>query len=161
MSSQQPVQAQMPTLPAVGIFAPQKGNVDYFIYPFFVASLTFAAGANNPVVVNLQISTDSDFYWNATTYQVDLATAAQTNQSRVVPAATVQINDQGSNRNLHNTPVPIASVAGFGNEPYRLVHPRLFTRGTTVTCTFQNYSAAENYTNLYFLMHGFKVYGTP
>lgn len=160
MSSQQPVQAQMPTLPAVGVFAPQKGNVDYFIYPFLVASLTFAA-PGNVAVVNQQISTDSDFYWNATTFQVDLTTAAQTNATRVVPAATVQINDQGSNRNLFNSPLPIAAMAGFGNEPYRLVHPRLFTRGTTVTLTFGNYSTTENYTNLYILLHGFKVYGTP
>jgi len=159
MSTQPTPAPSMPQLPAIGVFAPQKGLVDFFIYPIVVASLIHTAGSN-VAVVQQQISTDSDFYWNAATYQVDLATAAQTNASRVVPAATVQINDQGSNRNLFNTPVPVATLAGFGNEPYRLVHPRLFTRGTTITVTFTNYSAAEDYTNLYFLLHGFKIYGT-
>lgn len=150
-------QAQMPSLPNVGVFAPQKGNVDYFIYPFFVSSLAHGTAQN----VSILISADSDFYWNATTYQVDISTAAQTALSRVVPAATIQIVDQGSNRNLFNQAVPIASVCGFGNEPYRLVHPRLYTRATTISGNFVNYSGAEDYTNLYVLLHGFKVYGTP
>jgi hypothetical protein len=149
----------MPRLPAVGVFAPQKGNIDYFVYPFLVASLTFAAGANGPTAtINQQISTDSDFYWTGTTYQTDLATAAQTNASRVVPAVTVQIIDQGANRQLHNAPVPVATVAGYGNEPHRLVHPRMFTRGSTITVVLFNYSTVENYTNLYLVLEGFKIY---
>jgi hypothetical protein len=155
----QAVQAQMPTLPAVGVFAPQKGNVDYFVYPFNQASLTFAAGANGPTAtLTQQLSADSDFYWTATSYQVDLATAAQTNASRVVPAVTIQIIDQGANRSLHNAPVPLATVAGFGNEPHRLVHPRLFTRATSITVVLFNYSTVENYTNVYVVLEGFKVY---
>jgi hypothetical protein len=57
--------------------------------------------------------------------------------------------------------VPLAAIAGWGNEPYRLVHPRLFTRATSVSVVFTNYSGAEDYDNLYLLLHGFKVYGTP
>lgn len=158
-ASQQAVQAQMPTLPAIGVFAPQKGNIDYFVYPFSAASLTFAAGANGPTAtINQQISADSDFYWTATSFQTDIATAAQTNASRVVPAVTIQLIDQGANRQLHNSPVPLATVAGFGNEPHRLVHPRLFTRATTITVVLFNYSTVENYTNLYVVLEGFKVY---
>ncbi len=159
MANGQPTAAQLPNIPAVGVFAPQRGNVDYFIYPLVVAVLPF--GATGIATINQQISADSDFFWNATTFQVDLTTAAQTAGTRVVPAVTVQINDQGSNRNLFNTPVPIAAIAGFGDEPYRLVHPRLFTRATSISATFVNYSASEDYTNLYVLLHGFKVYGTP
>jgi hypothetical protein len=152
MSTQPTPAPSMPQLPAIGVFAPQKGLVDFFIYPIVVASLVHTAGSN-VAVVQQQISTDSDFYWNATTFQVDQG---------ATPSITIQVNDQGSNRNLFNTPPPIATVAGTGQFPYRLVHPRLFTRGTTITVTFTNYSGAGavDYTNLYVNLHGFKIYGT-
>jgi hypothetical protein len=140
----------MPQLPAIGVFAPQKGLVDFFVYPIVVASLPHTAGSNI-AVVQQQISTDSDFYWNATTYTSSDGTGIN---------VTVQINDQGSNRNLFNVPTNIDTVAGIGQLPYRLVHPRLFTRGTTITFTFTNYDAAADYTNIYFDLHGFKIYGT-
>lgn len=155
MANQAPIQVQMPTVPGVGVFAPQKGNTDYFIYPVYLASLAPADPAT-PVTVN--ISADSDFYWNATTYQVAIANAAFLDGTRPIPNITVQIQDNGSNRNLFQVPVPMEGVAGRGEFPYRLVHPRLFTRSTTLTVTLDNYDAAATYVSIYFLMHGFKVY---
>jgi len=155
MNGQQPNPVQMPTVPGVGVFAPQKGNADYFAYPALLASLA-PADAATPVVIN--ISADSDFYWNATTYQVAIANAAFVDGTRPIPNITVQITDNGSNRNLFQSPVPMETIAGRGEFPYRLVHPRLFTRSTTVTITMDNYDAAATYVNIYFVLHGFKVY---
>lgn len=155
MANQNPNPVQMPTVPGVGVFAPQKGNTDYFAYPAVLASL---APADPATPVNINISADSDFYWNATTYQVAIAAAAFLDGTRPIPNITVQIQDNGSNRNLFQLPVPIETVAGRGEFPYRLVHPRLFTRSTSITVTFDNYDAAATYTNIYFVLHGFKVY---
>lgn len=154
MNGQQPNPVQMPTVPGVGVFAPQKGNADYFVYPALVASIAPSATQ----VATLQISADSDFYWNATTYQVAIANAAFLDGTRPIPNITVQITDNGSNRNLFQVPVPIETIAGRGEFPYRLVHPRLFTRSTTVTLTFFNFDAAVTYVNVYLALHGFKVY---
>jgi hypothetical protein len=110
------------------------------------------------VPVNVNVSADSDFYWNATTFCADRSAAAFTESSQPFPLITVQITDNGSNRNLFNSAVPLIAVAGTGQWPYRLIHPRLFTRSTTFTVTFQNYDAAADYTNCYLLFHGFKVY---
>jgi hypothetical protein len=150
-----PNPVQMPSIPGVGVFAPQKGNCDFFIYPAYAATVTHAAAA---VPVNVQISADSDFYWTASTFLADISAAAFLQNTMPLPLITVQITDNGSNRNLFNQAVPLPAIAGTGQLPYRLVHPRLFTRSTTFTVTFQNYDAAVNYTNVYLLMHGFKVY---
>lgn len=152
----EPHAVRLAQVPAIGVFAPQKGNADYFIYPLSVASI--APGVAATAVVQLQISADSDFYWNATSVMADIAGAVQTDSSRVLPLVTVQIQDQGSNRNLFNSAVPITGIAGANGEPYRLVHPRLFTRATSISATFVNISAATTYANLFLLLHGFKVY---
>ena len=144
----------MPSIPSVGVFAPAKGNCDFFSYVANLAELD--AGDSN--VDQIQISADSDFYWNATTYQVDIAGAAFTDSTRPIPNITMQITDNGSNRNLFDEPVPIPTIAGTGELPYRLIHPRLFTRSTSFTVSFANYDAAADYDNLYVVFHGFKVY---
>lgn len=143
------------------IFAPGStrqhippGNRDFFVYPAAFGSI--AAGAN--ATVNIAVSADSDFYLTAFTYFSNLAGAAQTVATQVVPQLSVQIIDTGSGRQLFNVATPIYSFAGLGREPFRLIHPRLFKRSTTIQVTATNTSAAETYTTTFLNFIGFKLY---
>ena len=143
------------------IFAPGSvrqtippGNRDFFVYPASLGSL--AAGATN--TVNISISADSDFYLTALTFMSTLAGAAQTVSSQVLPQISVQIVDTGSGRQLFNVAMPIYAIAGIGREPFRLIHPRLFKRSTTIQVQATNTSAAETYTATFLNFIGFKLY---
>lgn len=130
------------------------GPRDYFGYTVNLGSLAAAATAN----VNLAISADSDFWWTGLSYFSDLAGAAQTDSTRVIPLVTLQITDTGSGRQLFSAATPLASIAGDGSHLYRLIHPRFFARSTTIQCNGVNYSAATTYTNTYITFVGFKIF---
>ncbi len=138
-----------------GIIPP--GNRDYFVYPVALGSLAAAAIAT----VQTQISADSDFYLTAMTYFSELAGAAQTDSTRVIPLLTVQFTDTGSGRQLFNQAAPLHAIAGDGTRPYRLIHPRLFRRSTTIQTQATNVSAATTYTTTFICLIGFKLYGAP
>ncbi|MGE0294715.1 MAG: hypothetical protein AB7P97_20380 [Hyphomonadaceae bacterium] len=143
------------------IFAPGQirqsippGQRDFFIYPAEFGSIAAAANAT----VNIAISADSDFYLTALTLFATLAGAAQTEATQVAPQLLYQIVDTGSGRQLFNSSVPAWSIAGDGKRPFRLIHPRLFKRSTTINVTATNFSAAETYSRSWLNFVGFKLY---
>lgn len=120
-----------------------------------VASI--AALGNASVAINFD--QDSKFVWTNTTYFVDLSAAAFTDTSRPVPLITVTMLDTGSGRNLLYSAAPIDSIAGNkGAEKYTLPLAREFAPSATLRLTYANYSAATTYTNLYLVLHGYKVF---
>lgn len=124
-------------------------------YAVNVASITALASAS----ANINFDADSVFVWTKTSYFVDLSAAAITDGARPIPLVTVQMTDTSSSRNLTSTAVPIDSLAGrMGSEPCILPIARAFMPSSTLRFTFTNYSAATTYTNLYFMLHGYKVY---
>lgn len=127
---------------------------DHFIYRVGVASI--AAGAQASDVI--QIDQDSTFVWVKASYQVDLAGAAQTQSTRPVPLVAVSIQDGGSGRNLQNLPVPIGNIAGEGGLPLVLAVPREFKGGASILFTFDNYSAATAYDNVFISLIGYKKF---
>lgn len=131
------------------------GPRDQYFYSAYVASLASGASAT-PVI---QVSADSDFYCTALTYFADVAGAAQTDSTRVIPVATLLITDTGSGRQLMDRAQPFGAIFGDGTNPYRLISPRLFQRSTSIQCQIANYSAGTTYANLYVVFHGFKLYG--
>lgn len=144
------------------VFAPgqqfqgiEPGPRDFYVYRALFTALGVAGQQNQ----NINIEADSNFYLTALTYFADLAGAAQTDSTRVIPLVTVQATDSGSGRNLFNGAVPVSAVFGQGDRPARLVHPRLFQRTTSIAIQVVNFSAATTYTNLYLCFIGFKVYG--
>jgi hypothetical protein len=132
---------------------PRIDGIDLTFYETTVASL--APAATTPSQINIDAGTD--FYWVATTYQTDLAGVATTESGIIIPLVTVVITDTGAQRQLMNAPLPMPCIAGPGERPYRLILPRLFRANSIVQFNWTSYAAAVTYTNLYLVMHGFRL----
>lgn len=133
-----------------------KGNIiakDFFIYEADASAL--AAGSST--ALNVAIQADSDFILQKIGYAADIAGAAQTDSTRVVPLVTMLITDTGSGRQLMNAAAPITTFIGDGRLPFILPQPKMFVARTTVTLAIANYSAATTY-NLRFSLIGTKVF---
>lgn len=137
-------------------FGAKGGDRDMFFYGVEAFTLT---DANPTTTNNIQIDGDADFYMVAMTYQVDIAGALQTDATRIVPLITVLINDTGSQKNMSNRPVPLPSIAGTGNEPYRIIRPRIFARNSTIQFNWSRYAVAGTNYHVEFTLHGYKVKG--
>ena len=114
---------------------------DYFTYQVNFASLAAGASANG----SFQVQADSDFKWLKATVMADLAGAAQTVSTQVIPLVTIQITDTGSGRQLMSAPVPIFNMFGTGQIPFILPVPRIFKARANVAIAVANYSAATAY----------------
>ncbi len=128
---------------------------DHFIYTART-STALAAGASQTVNINLEA--DANFTAVKMAYFADIAGAAQTEDTKVVPLVRVEIQDSGSGRNLQQIAVPIDSLAGRGNLPFVLPIPRVFSANSTIKVTFTNYSAATSYANVELSFIGFKSF---
>lgn len=117
------------------------GVRDIFVYELDFASLTFGNSGQS----SFTIQADSNFLWQQAAFFADLALAAQTDSSRVIPLVTCTIVDQGSGRQLMSSGTPLASIFGTGEMPFTLPTPRFFRAQTQVGVTLQNFSAATNY----------------
>lgn len=120
---------------------------------------TFAAptAAGGVVVGNFLVDTSSPFMLVSTTYRADLAAAAQTSGALITPNAVLNIQDQSSNRNWMNGPVPITSIFGTAQLPYFWPQPRLLPANTNVQLTITSYEAA-NVPNIRLSFHGYRLY---
>lgn len=118
-----------------------RGERDLFIY-----ELDFAAIAAGGVPQSsFTVQADSNFLWERGCFIADIAGAAQTDSSRVLPLITCLITDASSGRQLMSNPVPITSLFGFGSLPFDVPYPRMFRANTQVTVSLNNYSAATAY----------------
>jgi hypothetical protein len=131
------------------------GPRDFYSYTVLVPTASFAAAATYQATISVEA--DSYFYANALSYCADIAAAALTESTNVIPLATLTILDTGSGRQLMAQPVALGAIAGDGKRPYRLPKPRRFAPTSQIILTFVNYSAATAY-NIRFTIHGFKVY---
>lgn len=113
-----------------------------------------AAGANTQVA--LPFDQDSWFIWQKITVFADIAGAAQTDSTRVLPLVTVQLTDSGNAGGFMSAPVPIPALMGDGRLPLILPAPFLISPNRTLTFAFVNYSAATAYANLRVQLHGIK-----
>ena len=129
-------------------------RIDAIDVTFYTTLITLANGQTIPSQINIDAGTD--FYWFASTYQADVGGAAQTEANIVIPLMTVVITDTGSQRQLMNAPIPITTIAGPGERPYRLILPRLFRANSIITFNWKNYSSNQTY-DLFFVMHGFRL----
>lgn len=130
----------------------------YVAYDFYTYEEDFTAlvsGSSAQGSINIQA--DSDFVLQKLCYFADIAGAAQTNDSRVVPLVTLQIVDAGSGRQLFEAPAPVNSVFGYGALPFILPRPRVFFARSTVDISVANFSAATDY-DLRLSFIGYKAY---
>lgn len=125
---------------------------------FLVANVTGLVSTAPNGNSQIQIDNGYDFYWYALTHQADLAGAVQTESSRVIPLVTVLINDSSATRNLMNNPVPLETISGTGEFPYRTIRPRLFPANTVISFTWLSYVASgTTYSNIYHVLHGYRI----
>jgi len=118
-----------------------------FITEFFSYSILFtgiAAGGSSSGNINIQA--DSDFKIQKLTYFADIAAAAQTADTRVIPLATVLLTDSSSGRQLMDSAQPISNLFGTGEIPFILPTPKIFQARSTLTVQVNNFSTATTYT---------------
>lgn len=128
---------------------------DFYTYP---VSLSSALTAGSQATQSISIEADASFVWVKSCFFASLASAAQTDSSRVIPLINVQITDSGSGRNLQSAPVPISCMAGQGELPFILPVPREFKARSTINVTFNNFSTATDYSDVSLLMIGYKIF---
>lgn len=114
---------------------------DFFVYQLDFVGI--AAGATG--TGNIQIQADSDFKWVKATHGSNIANAAQTDSTRVIPLATINVTDSGSGRQLMSAPVPIENIFGDGLLPFILPVPRIFRGRSSISVSVVNFSAGSTY----------------
>ena len=127
---------------------------DWYVY--VAEALALAPAGNATAQVNIEA--DSDFYLIKLGFFADVAAAAQTDSTRVLPLVTVQLTDTGSGRQLLNGNVPIPTLFGWGELPYILPIPRLFKANSLLRVDFTNFDAAVTY-NVRLAFSGYKDFG--
>jgi hypothetical protein len=103
------------------------------------------------------VDTSAPFMLVSTTFQSDLAGGAVTVSTRVSPNWVITIQDQASNRNWQNGPVPIPSIFGDAKLPYFWPEPRLIPANTNILLTVTNYDAAAVH-NTRLTFQGYRLY---
>lgn len=139
--------------PFLSFLSPSANQIDI---TFYGTLITLTAGQSLPSQINIDAGTD--FYWFASSYQASVAGSAYdpTDKIPVIPLVNVVITDTGSQRNLMNTPIPITTIAGSGQLPYRLLLPRLFKANSIVQFSWTSFEASVADT-INFVMHGFRL----
>ena len=95
---------------------------EFFTYAATVSLL--AAAGNATSIISIEAS--SDFVLQKLSFFADIAAAAQTQSTQVLPLIRLQITDTGSSTTLFNQAVPIPAVFGTGQIPFILPVPRRF-----------------------------------
>lgn len=113
---------------------------------FFVYGINFQAVAPQSSTQGaIQIQADSDFELQKLTFFADEALADETDSSRVLPLATIQLIDTGTGRQLFNTPIPIPAIMGDGKIPFILPTTKVYAANSSVTVAVANYSGTSTY----------------
>lgn len=120
------------------------GVRDFFTYEVDLTNVNFT-GSGQTVQGSFTVQADANFLWQYGAHMSDLAGAAETSGTLVIPLVTATITDSSSGRQLMSAGVPIGSIFGNGTLPFLLPTPRFFRAQTTVTVSVTNYSAANNY----------------
>lgn len=141
--------------PLPGPNAPSVQYVeDWFTYELDTAAALAAGGVFNG---NINILADSDFKLIKLAGLADLAGAAQTDNSRVLPLVSINMTDTGSGRQLMSAAVPWGAIVGSGQLPFILPVPRIFKARSNIAVVITNYSAATAY-NLRLSLIGTKIF---
>ena len=133
----------------------QKTPIASEFYTYQVSFASLANGTDATGVINIEA--DSWFKAQKITYFADLALAAQTESSRVIPLVSVIITDTGSGRQIMNESVPIPALFGNGQLPFILPTPKIFKPRSAISVKVSNYSTATTY-NLYLAISGAKLW---
>ena len=128
---------------------------EFYIYSTGRPSAALAAGATS--ITNIAIQADSDFLIEKTTYSADVAGAAQTFNTQVIPHANVALVATSSGRQLMNVQAPLSGLFGPGSLPFIWPRSYLLPASSTLQITLVSFEAANaNFITLNFI--GRKLY---
>lgn len=150
--------AAIPGIAEAESFEQRYSSKDYFTYELDFTGANTLAGGGAARILGFQIDAENDFLWQKACYVADIAAAAQTDSTRVVPLVTVSIQASPSGRTLSNAVVPVTSLFGTGEIPFILPHPRNFPARGQVTVTAQAFVAAGTTYSLRLSFIGTKLY---
>jgi|SRR5712671_377684 len=111
-----------------------------------------AAQANGAI----QIDAAAPFVIISTTMKADVAAAAQTVNTEVLPNATILLTDQSTGRQFMDVALPIPSLFGSARQPYFWPKPKIMPANSTLQWQITNFEAA-NTNNLRLSFHGYKL----
>lgn len=130
-----------------------------YITEFYIYSVEFDALLSGTTATGqIPIQADSDFILQKLTQFSDIAAAAQTANTRVVPLVSALITDTGSSRQLMDRAIPLSNMFGIAEVPFILPAPRNFRANSVINIQLTNFDAAADY-NVKLAFIGHKVYG--
>lgn len=128
---------------------------EFFIYTTGRPAAALAAAASS--ITNISIQADSDFLIEKTTFSADVAAAAQTFNTQVIPHANVTLVATSSGRQLMNVQAPLAGLFGTGQLPFIWPRSYLIPASSILQITLVSFEAANaNFITLNFI--GRKLY---
>lgn len=130
-------------------------NAGFYTYAAFFTAIAAGGGTQSQTIT---IDQDADFDAVMQSMFAYGATADnQTDSTRVLPNATVEVFTQDTQR-MTNIPVPIAAVFGSGEAPLVLPRARRYEKQTLITFKVTNNDPSV-VLNLWLCLIGNKVYG--
>jgi hypothetical protein len=129
-----------------------------FVPKWFAVIFTAIAPAGTQTQ-QINISANGDFFMVRMLYAANIANAAQTVSTLVVPELRVQVTDSGTDELFANQAVDINSMASLSsnaNKDEHLPYPRVVTGRSTLTVSVSNVEAANTY-NVEFVLQGILV----
>lgn len=133
----------------------EKYRFEPYTYELAFAAIAAAGGQQSN---SFQVEANSDFILHKLSYMADVAVAAQTDSTRIVPLATVLLTNSGTARQMMNAAVPIPSLFGTGQLPFILPASFLLKGNTTFTAQVTSYVVAGTVYNIRLSFHGVKRY---
>ena len=127
----------------------------FFVYSPTVFTLAPAAA---PLSIPVRIDSASDFFWIKACFMADVAGAATTAGTRILPNWDVQIQQGGADKNLFSAAQPLTNVFGTGELPFVLPFPQKLVRNSELNVTCSTREAALTL-NVRLSFIGWKDYG--
>ena len=139
------------------MLAAQNVKKPYTEFYAFVSKRVAVAQGASAVTDTIQLQADADFIIEKLCYMADIAGAAQTDSSRVVPNITVLLTSTSSGKGLMNIAMPVSSLFGTAFTPFILPKPYYLTGNSTIQIQY-NSNEAVNAVNMQLAFIGRKVF---
>lgn len=109
---------------------------------------------------NINILADSDFLVEKLTYNCDVAAAAQTDSTRIIPNVKVMLTNTSNGNNIMNVNADVSALFGTGQLPFILPVPYLLPATSTLQGVLSGFEAAAvDFVTLNFI--GRKLFWAP
>lgn len=112
---------------------------EFYIYTTGRLAGIAAAGV---AVANIAVQVDSDFLIEKLSFNADIAGAAQTESSRVLPNIQILLTNTGSGRQLMSSQFPLTGLFGSGELPMILPRQYLLPASSTLQIALTSFEAA-------------------